>query len=100
MNQDDYTHSGLEAKYDDMDAAKLAAMTTEERGEYYHAMYQYFARMLFIVHEPLPEMDGSSYVPSQEYFALGAAYHAFHSLIDGLAGLVWVMDKKEPQNEQ
>lgn len=91
---DDYNYKSLEAKYDDMDAAKLGAMTADERGEYYHSLYQYFARMLFIMHEPLPDKDGDTYLPSAEHFAMGAAYHAFHGVVDGLAGLVEMAEKE------
>lgn len=97
---DDYDYKSLEAKYDDMDAAKLNAMTADERGEYYVSLYQYFARMLFIVHEVDPaisEKEEWSYpnLPQAEYWALSALGHAFHGVVDGLAGLVSMASGEE-----
>ena len=94
---DDYDYKSLEAKYDYMDAAKLNAMTADERGEYYHALYQYFGRMLFIVHEVDKEWPYSN-IPQAEYWALSALGHAFHGLVDGLAGLV-EMAEQENHND-
>ena len=90
---DDYDIKSLEAKYDDMDAAKLNAMSADERGEYYQALYQYFGRMLFIVHEVDPAISEKeewpySNIPQAEYWALSALGHAFHGVVDGLVGLV------------
>lgn len=95
---DDYTYQAIEAKYDDMDAAKLNAMSAEERGEYYHSLYQYFGRMLVIVHEVSPAISEEetwpySNIPQAEYWALSALGHAFHGLVDALAGLVDMAEK-------
>jgi len=101
---DDYDYKSLEAKYDYMDAAKLNAMTADERGEYYHALYQYFGRMLFIVHEVEPailddnETQKYPNIPQAEYWALSALGHAFHGVVDGLAGLV-EMAEQESNND-
>ena len=95
---DDYTYQAIEAKYDDMDAAKLNAMSAEERGEYYHALYQYFGRMLLIVHEVSPAISEEetwpySNIPQAEYWALSALGHTFHGIVDALAGLVDMAEK-------
>lgn len=96
---DDYTSEALAAKYDDMTAERLNAMTTEERGEYYHAMYQYFGRMLFIVHETKPAIldDNETWaypnIPQAEYWALSTLHRSFMAVVDGLAGLTSMADQ-------
>jgi len=95
---DDFTHQAIEAKYDDMDrdAARLNAMSAEERGEYYHALYQYFERMMFIVHEASCEQEPYPYpnLSQSEWWALSAVGHAFNGLVDGLAGLIEIAEEQ------
>ena len=101
---DDYIYRAIVAKYDDMNAAKMNAMTAEERGDYYHTLYQYFGRMLFVVHETDPavseeETQPYSNIPQAEYWALSALGHAYHGLVDCLAGLVEMASESEADDD-
>jgi len=96
---DDYDIESLEAKYGYRDAVKLNAMTADERGKYYHALYQYIARMLFIVHEVDPAISEKnewpySNIPQAEYWALSSLGHAVHGIADVLAGLVAMAEQE------
>lgn len=96
---DDYSYQTIESKYDDMGINKFAQMGVDERGEYYHALYQYFARMLMIVHEVVPtDADEGVYPPLArgEYHALSSVGNTFMALIDGLAGLVAMAEDSTP----
>lgn len=85
MINDDYSIGSLEHKYGEVTAEKLATMTNEERGEYYAAMYQYFGRMIGIVHEVKPNETA---LDSAEYHTLSAVNNSFMAVVDGLAALV------------
>lgn len=94
MNQDDFDFKTLESKYNDMTVDKINAMTVDERGEYYYALYQYFGRIIGIVHETkgalLDDLETEVYpnLSAGEYWGLSALHNSFMAVVDGLAGLM------------